>query len=90
MTTGSTCDNKARHLSMAARTNLWIYLKAFLLTVLSCISFSLIVVYSKRCRLMGDGVVMFLKHRGCCKNRNVIYFRDFGKINTLHSFIFIN
>ena len=25
---------------------------------------------------------MFLKHRVCCKNRNVIYFRDFGKINT--------
>ena len=39
---------------------------------------------------MGDGVVMFLKHRVCCKNRNVIYFRDFGKVNTLHSFVFIN
>ena len=39
---------------------------------------------------MGDGVVMFLKHRVCCKNRNAIYFCDFGKINTLHSFIFIN
>ena len=41
---------------------------------------------------MGDSVVMFLKHRVFCKNRNVhvIYFRDFGKINTLHSFIIIN
>ena len=39
---------------------------------------------------MGDDVVMFLKRHICCKNRNVIYFCDFGKINTLHSFIFIN
>ena len=29
MTTGSSSDNKARHLSIAARTNLWLYLKAF-------------------------------------------------------------
>ena len=39
---------------------------------------------------MGDAVVMFLKHRVCCKNRNVMYFRDFGKNNKLHSFKFIN
>ena len=46
MTIGSTCDNKACHLSMAARIKLWIYLIAFFLTVLSCISFLLIVVYN--------------------------------------------
>ena len=40
--------------------------------------------------LIGDCIVMFLTHRVCCKNGNVIYFRDFGKINTLHSCIFIN
>ena len=86
MTTSSTCDYRARHLSMAARTNLWIYSIAFFLTIFSCISFLLIVVYSKKVY----GIVMFLKHRKCCENRNAIYFRDFGKINTLHSFIFIN
>ena len=54
MTTGSTCDNKARHLLMAAWTNLWICLIAFFLTVLSCISFKLlIVVYSKKVKANG-------------------------------------
>ena len=56
----------------------------------SLVYFIFIDFTAKMCRLMGDSVVMFLKHRVCCKNRNVIYFRDFGKINTLHSFIFIN
>ena len=40
--------------------------------------------------LIGDCIVMFLTHRVCCKNGNVINFRDFGKINTLHFCIFID
>ena len=39
---------------------------------------------------MGNRVAMFLTHHVGSNNRNVIYFRNLGKINTLHSFILIN